>query len=206
MERMEDFLPKAKLALTILLAMLGLVVLRLGLDQAESYRIAIEAQSQGDHRRAVVSFERVLNAHIPFSPTERSASEMLKRIGTELENKGEPELALLCFETLRASRYLSRHVVMPGSADISFLNNKIAFLKTEFLVGQDKTLDRNRVYKNQMVILEKDFQPSILWSVGCVLFMGAFLVLGFCCALGKLKSTVPAAVCLAISLLALFNA
>lgn len=153
-----------KNALIIIVCMLGIILLRLSLDQWQSYSSGIEGIKKGEYRDAVMYFDRVLNAHIPFSPLERSAKAQLSALASRFENENEPGSALLCYETIRTSRYLTRHFVVPDNKEIPFLNDKIASIKARLLLKDGMVKDFREGYDQQMGILNKDFSPSVFWS------------------------------------------
>src|SRR5208337_5114774 len=125
---------RIKGACIIALCMTGILLLRLSFDQLQSYSNGVENLKQGNYSNAVMYFERVLHAHIPFSPLEEKAKNHLMGLADRFEKEKEYEQALLCYETIRTSRYLTRHFFVPGSKDIPFLNDRISSIKAQFLV------------------------------------------------------------------------
>ncbi|MBF0557403.1 MAG: hypothetical protein HQL08_01340 [Nitrospirae bacterium] len=166
---------RIKDAFIIAFCMIGIVVLRLSFDQWQSYSFGIEDLKKGNYNNAIMYFDRVLNAHIPFSPLEKKAKGHLVELAAKKENQGEPELALLCYETVRTSRYLTRHFLVPDGKDIPFLNNKIASIKARLLVKDGIVKDFKEGYDQQMGIMSKDFSPSVFWSFVAVTSFWAYL-------------------------------
>jgi tetratricopeptide (TPR) repeat protein len=155
--------------------MISIILLRLSFDQWQSYSNGAEDLKKGNYSNAIMYFDRVLNAHIPFSPLESKAENNLLALGAKFENEKEYELALLCYETLRTSRYLTRHLLIPDNYLIPFLNNKIASIKAQFLVKDGMVRDFNEGYNQQMAIMNKDFSPSIFWSLVAVAAFWTYL-------------------------------
>lgn len=154
-----------KSALLIVISILTLIILRLCLDQWQGYRQGMESLEKGDYKSGVMYFDRVLNAHIPCSPLEKKAKEHLLMFAERFERNNELELALVCYETIRTSRYLTRHFFIPDSKDIPFLNNKIASIKARLLLKDGMVKDFKEGYDQQMGIMNKDFSPSVFWSL-----------------------------------------
>jgi len=152
-----------------------LIILRLSLDQWQGYSHGLESLKKGDQKSAVMYFDRVLNAHIPFSPLERKATLRLTELASGFEKEKKYELALVCYETIRTSRYLTRHVFIPDSKDIPFLNNKIASIKAQLLVKDGMVKDFKEGYDQQMGIMNKDFSPSVFWSLVAVSAFWAYI-------------------------------
>jgi hypothetical protein len=159
----------------IALCVLGILLLRLSFDQLQNYRNGVDDLKKGDYNNAVMYFERVLHAHIPFSPLEKKAKAHLLGLASKFEKQKEYELALLCYETLRTSRYLTRHFFVPAGGDIPFLNDRIASIKAQLLVKDEMVRDFKEGYDQQIGIMTKDFSPSVFWSVVSVAAFWAYI-------------------------------
>ena len=155
-------------ALLITGSIVVLIILRLSLDQWQGYSKGMESLEKGDYKSAVMYFDRVLNAHIPFSPLEKRAQLRLSELASRFEKENKYELALVCYETIRTSRYLTRHVFIPDSKAIPVLNDKIASIKARLLVRDGMVKDFKEGYDQQMGIMNKDFSPNVLWSLVAV--------------------------------------
>lgn len=166
---------RMKNAVLIALCMISIVLLRLSFDQWQSYSSGDGNLKKGNYNNAIMYFDRVLNAHIPFSPLESKAGQNLLDLGAKFENEKEYELALLCYETLRTSRYLTRHFSVPDYKMIPFLNDKIASIKAQFLVSDGMVKDFKEGYDQQMGIMNKDFSPSVFWSLIAVAAFWAYI-------------------------------
>ncbi len=158
------------------MGMLLMILIRLGIDQTQWYGTGVDKIKAGDKKEAIMYFDRVLNAHIPYSPIEKKAKNELLALATGFEVKGENELALLCYETIRTSRYLSRHFFVPDRKDIPFLNAKIAAIKARLLVKEVMAGDFTKVYDQQMRLLGRDYSPSAFWSFFAVTAFAAYIV------------------------------
>lgn len=165
---MASFLYKAeivkKLFLT-LVALFVLIALRLFFDQWQGYSKGVEYLEKADYKNAIMHFDRTLNAHIPFSPLEKKAKNHLLELASGFEKKGEYELALVCYETIRTSRYLARHIWIPDKNDIRLLNDKIASIKAVLLEKDGMVGNFKEGYNQQLDIMNKDFSPSTIWSL-----------------------------------------
>lgn len=161
----------------VLVCMLAVITLRLSLDQWQGYNSGMRSLKDGDRKDAVMYFDRVLDAHIPFSPFEKKAKAQLLALAAEYEKEGEPALELLCYETIRTSRYLTRHFFVPDSRDIPFLNERIASVKAQLLVKDGMVKDFDEGYGQQMGIMNKDHSPSVFWSFIAV--VSFWMYLGF---------------------------
>ena len=151
------------------------LLLRLSLDQWQSYSKGTEELKKSNYSNAVMCYDRVLNAHIPFSPLENKAERNLLALGAKFEKEKEYELALLCYETIRTSRYLTRHFFIPGASRIPYLNSRIAAIKAGALVRDGLVRDYKEGYDQQMGIMSKDFSPSVFWSLITVAAFWAYI-------------------------------
>ena len=152
-----------------------LITLRLSLDQWQGYNNSMESLGKGDYKSAVMYFDRVLNAHIPFSPLEKKAKLRLTELAARFEKEHKYELALVCYETIRTSRYLTRHFFIPDSRDIPFLNDRIASIKAQLLVKDGMVKNFKEGYDQQMGIMNKDYSPSVFWSLAAVSAFWAYI-------------------------------
>lgn len=160
---------------TVIACMAGIIILRLSLDQWQGYSQAMASLKAGDRKAAIMYLDRTLNAHIPFSPIEDKARGHILRLAADCEGEKEYEVALLCYETLRTSRYLARHLWIPGKSDIPFLNDKVASLKARLLVKDGIVKDLKEGYDQQIGIMNKDYSPSVFWSVISITAFAAYI-------------------------------
>jgi len=166
---------KLKNACIIALCMTGILLLRLSFDQFQNYSSGNEALKKGSYINAIMYFERVLHAHVPFSPLENKARNDLMGLAARFEKEKDYEPALLCYETLRTSRYLTRHFFVPGSRELPFLNDRIASIKAQLLLKDGMVKGFREGYDQQMGIMSKDYSPSVFWSLVAVSAFWAYL-------------------------------
>lgn len=166
---------KVKLFIILPAVMLAIIVLRLGIDQVQGYMLAIKNLDAGNRKNAIMYFDRVINAHIPFSLIEEKAKAHLIRLADGFEKENELELALLCYETVRTSRHLARHFLVPDRESVKALNAKIASLKAVLLIRDGLVKDFNEGYERQMLIMQRDFSPSVAGSVAAVATFWAYI-------------------------------
>ncbi len=166
---------RIKQAVIIAVCMICIVLLRLSLDQWQGYSKGAEELKKGNYNNAIMYFDRVLNAHIPFSPLENKAEKNLLALGSKFENEKEYELALLCYETIRTSRYLTRHFFIPGASRIPYLSSRIAAIKARDLVRDGLVRDYKEGYNQQLGIMSRDFSPSVFWSLIAVASFWAYI-------------------------------
>jgi hypothetical protein len=153
-----------------------LIIARLGVDQLQNYRLGVAQLRAGDTIQSIMYFDRVLNAHIPFSPFEGHARKRLAGLASQFEEGEEYEQALLCYETLRSTMYLTRHFFLPFSGELKGINHKIALLKSKILEREGAIKNFQAGYDAQMEILHRDVSPSVMWSSLAVLSF--FLYIG----------------------------
>ena len=120
-------------------------------------------------------FDRAMNAHIPFSPLEQNAKDEVLKLAAKYETDHEYELALLCYETVRTSRYLARHFWVPDNESIPAWNDRIATIKATLLVRDGMVKDFRQGYDQQFAILNKDYSPSVFWSLIVVISFWAYI-------------------------------
>lgn len=159
----------------IFVSALAIILLRLGADQIQYYRAAIRYMAAGDKKNAITYFDRVLSAHIPLSPLEDMARGHLLMLAENFEKGGNSELALLCYETIRTSGYLARHLAIPGNKGAAMLNQKIASIKAGILVKDNSSLNFKEEYGRQIRIMQRDFSPSVTLSLTAIISFLAYI-------------------------------
>jgi hypothetical protein len=162
-------------AVCVSLAIFLIVFLRVLFDQWQGYDQGMDSLAKGDKKNAVMYFDRALNAHIPFSPVEQKAKDEMLKLAVKYEADHEYELALLCYETVRTSRYLARHFWVPDNESIPAWNDRIASIKATLLVRDGMVKDFRQGYDQQMAILSKDYSPSVFWSLIVVISFWAYI-------------------------------
>lgn len=165
----------ARLIIILPAVMLAIIVLRLVIDQAQGYMLAIKNLETGNKKNAIMYFDRVLNAHVPFSPLEEKARARLLRLAEGYEKENEPELALLCYETVRTTGYLTGRLSAPDGEGLKKLNARIASAKASLLAREGSAKDFNEGYERQMLIMRRDFSPSAAVSAVAVAAFLAYI-------------------------------
>lgn len=164
-----------KRTLGICFCVLFIIVLRLLLDQWQAYDMGMDMLEKGDNKNAIMFFDRTINAHIPFSPLENNARSELLKLASGYEKNKDYEFALLCYESVRTSRYLARHIWVPDNDELPFLNDRIADIKATLLVRDGMFKDHRKAFDQQMTILSSDYAPSTFWSIIVVITFWAYL-------------------------------
>lgn len=191
----------------IAFVMAGLIILRLGFDQVQNYKTAAAAIQKGDAKHAIMYFDRVMTAYIPFSPLVGKSRDAVIELGTDLKRKHDLNLALLCFETVRTSIYQTRHLFLPDAGRLKSLNTEIAAIKAEMISGAAAGPGYIAAYDGQMKIAGRDFSPALLPSVFVVIFFAGYLVFVTVWAVsGRRQSAVFGLVMFALWLTALYLA
>lgn len=123
----------------------------------------------------VKAYERIILNHFPLSPyTKKAVNALLNECETFKENDEK----LYCYETLRTSLIQIKSFYQPYSEVLEMIKPKIADLRAkEKIVWKYNNLtmaDYEKIYNEQMAILNYDNAPSMFWS-----FMTVFSLLGW---------------------------
>ncbi|MCX8125447.1 MAG: hypothetical protein N3F66_14960 [Spirochaetes bacterium] len=166
------------ISLIVLIVIFIVLSIRLAFYQ---YKHSNEAFASKDIEK-VKALERVILNHFPLSPyTKRAINELL----TMCEKFNENDEKLYCYETLRSSLIQIKSFYQPYSEVIERIKPKIADLRArEKIAWKYNNLnvsDYDRLYNEQMAILNYDNSPSLPWSaltifsllgwIGSVIFM-----------------------------------
>lgn len=135
----------------------------------------IEEATASKSIERVKVYERVILNHFPLSPyTKKAVSALLN----ECETFNENDEKLYCYETLRTSLIQIRSFYQPYSDVLENLKPKIADLRAKEKIAwryNNLTMaDYDRIYNEQMAILNYDNAPSMFWS-----FVTVFSLLGW---------------------------
>lgn len=146
----------------------------------------------------VKAYERVILNHFPLSPYSKKAVDgLLKECNAFKENDEK----LYCYETLRSSLIQIRSFYQPYIEAIEKIKPKIADLRAKEKIAWKYNKitmnDYEKIYSEQMAILNHDNSPSLFWSLVTVLsllgWMGSivFIILrGFIKPMNKKSLTV----------------
>lgn len=123
----------------------------------------------------VKAYERIILNHFPLSPyTKKAVNALLNECETFKENDEK----LYCYETLRTSLIQIKSFYQPYSEVLEMIKPKIADLRAKEKIAwkyNNLTMaDYEKIYNEQMAILNYDNAPSMFWS-----FMTVFSLLGW---------------------------
>lgn len=170
----KEHFSKNKYLLFILLLMifcLFSISLRQFIHQLKHYNES-EISSGVDRVKA---YERVILNHFPLSPyTKKAVNALLNECETLKENDEK----LYCYETIRTSLIQIKSFYQPYSEVLEMIKPKIADLRAKEKIAwkyNNLTMaDYEKIYNEQMAILNYDNAPSMFWS-----FMTVFSLLGW---------------------------
>lgn len=94
--------------------------------QWSQYQKGEKAFLAGDAIAAIAGFESAIHMYTPASPLVERAAEKLWAVGDSLEQRGDPERALIAYRSLRSSFYATRGLFQPGSEWIARCDAKIS--------------------------------------------------------------------------------
>lgn len=142
--------------------------LRLFVDQWTFWNEAKKSLDKAMYSEAIMHLDRVSNNYLPFSPYNYMAIKKLEELGSHFLDQNELELALLAYETLRTSLYLTRHFYLREKSLLEVLNQKIAEIRSYQLLRSYAVQDID-IHKSQQIdILTKDYSPDEKLSLICV--------------------------------------
>jgi hypothetical protein len=144
-------------------------MIRLLLDQLKYFHLSQAMLQQGKPEAAITYLDRVMCAHIPFSIIEKKARDQIYRLGEEYLMRGELQMALLCYETIRSSLYQARHLFIPNRELLKFLNTRIAVIRYRLLMNDESKSDFESNIQDEITNLETDYSPPIVVSLFCIL-------------------------------------
>lgn len=162
-----------------ILVIISVLCLRLYIDQADCWNQAEGSLSRAMYSEAIMYLDRVCNNYLPLSPYNKMAIKRLDEMGSQFLSKNELELALLAFETLRSSLYLTRHFHIREKSFLMVLDKKIADVRALLLLKNYLGQDIDTLKSQQIDILTKDYSINEKLAIFCVLCFFMFI----CCCL-----------------------
>ena len=158
---------KAAWVAAILVAVLGMVFLKVHLSGVKEYDRARQDLAAGRTWEAIHGFDRALHWYTPVSGYVPKAAEGLWAIGRQAEERGDVEQALIAYRTLRSGFYAARSFYTPGKDWIARCDERIAALAA----GQPDFARRNADLSDEQrraVVarsLARDRAPDVFWSI-----------------------------------------
>jgi hypothetical protein len=89
------------------------------------------ARARGEFPAAVAGYQSAIHMYTPGSPLIQRAAEQLWLLGTQQEQRGDRERALIAYQALRSSFYAIRGLTTPGRDWIARCDERIAALTRE---------------------------------------------------------------------------
>ncbi|MDW7973222.1 MAG: hypothetical protein RMI01_08495 [Thermodesulfovibrio sp.] len=113
----------------------------------------------------VKACEKVILFHFPLSPYTKKAINSIK---FECDNMTKEKEKLYCYETLRSSLIQIRSFYQPYKEVIEKIKPKIAHLRAvetiNWQFNKYSEQDYEKLYKDNLMVLQYDNAPSVLWS------------------------------------------
>lgn len=166
-----DFRAITKTVVVVIIATLSLSAVRaasVSYGQLEEARISLK---QGDHKRAVLGYERCIQAYLPLLPSREQAIAEMQSMLRSLEKQQKPELALEGWRRLRAALLFSRSIFgQPDSLTLHEANLDIARLAAATDI-QGK-MSKEAIEQESMQLLAKHPKDiSGFWGIMQFLFL-----------------------------------
>ncbi len=144
----------------------SMIYLKVFLSSRAEFRTADAALAKGDHREAILHYERAILWYLPMGGYVEPAAEALWRLGNQLEDK-DKKLALETFRSLRSSFYATRSFYTPGQEWIDRSDQKIASLMAQeppySEADKKKTIEQRT--EEALTILKRPQRPNVGWSI-----------------------------------------
>ena len=117
-------------AVVAVTAVLALVIVWVNTYQRmrEQYALAEKHDAAGEYLQAVTAYETAIHAYVPWSSRLERSIQRLWEIGQMYEQRGETDMALIAYRSLRSSLLAVRSVYQPYPEWIRRCNERIPFL------------------------------------------------------------------------------
>jgi hypothetical protein len=136
----------------VLLAAVGVVVVRLVLEANTAYRQGVAAEDRGELVEAVRHYLDAGRAYVPGNPVVRRALERLDAIGVAAVTRGDYATARTAFESARAALLGTRSFYTPFADRLPAINRRLARLMaaTEDPLGSSTFEERTAWHEQRL--------------------------------------------------------
>lgn len=141
------------------LFVLAILYFRLLAYQSKYWEEAKYYITMENYKEAIYSLDKVLTSHLPFSTIEKEAIETLMELGKRFE-EADIALSLLCYETVRSSRYQCAHFLTPDFRIIGQASDRIALIKAKMMILEGLEANLEEVYNKHLFLLNFDVRPN----------------------------------------------
>lgn len=167
-QKLRLLLRAASICATLGLLMGGITARVLWAGESEIAASTVALQ-QADLREAATRARRAAGWYAPGAPHVRVAYERLFAIATVAEGRGDRELALLAWRSIRTAAIETRWIVTPHEGDLERANRAIA--KIESAAPRPpgtRTESPQRIEQIQIAALLRDEAPHVPWVIALV--------------------------------------
>ncbi len=142
-----------------------LILTRCFLGSQEAYEKGTQLLQKGEVESAILSFDHAIHWYFPGNPFPERSIQSLWKLGNDLQNKQDPSMALLAFDSLRGGIYSIRNVYWPYRDWLPQVNEKIARLRGMQEAKQNPQLRPEDAYEKHLKLLTRDERPQTAWVV-----------------------------------------
>ena len=158
---------------------LGVVYARVMTSGEAEIASSTEGLRAGDPREAVIHARRAAGWYAPGAPHVRVAYERLLALGTKAEAKGDREIALLAWRSIRSASIETTWLVAPHAEDRDRADQSIARLEsTSPRPLGTRTEPSTTLERTELAALSNATGPSRPWVVVLVLSFCAWTIGG----------------------------
>lgn len=148
-------------------------------SQSELSR-ADELARRGETEQAIVHYRRAASWYVPGNPYVVDALDRLREIGTEAEDQGDVERALIAFRSIRGAISTTRSTYTPHPARLARANARIAALMAaEEPPPIDAGKSQAELEAEHLALLAEIERPDVLWSIVLLIGFAAWVGGGF---------------------------
>ncbi len=156
--------------LTVAGVILAVIAVRVVTASEAELSQANELRGHGEIERAVLHYRRAASWYAPGNPFVVDALASLERIGSEAEDDGDAERALLAYRSIRGAILTSRSTYTPHADRLARANARIAALMAaEDPPPIDAGKTQAELEAEHLALLEQTKRPNVLWSLVLVL-------------------------------------
>ena len=190
---MKGILKKAVIVLAAIAGFFAVAIVRVYVEGEREYRRALDREGVGELMAAVQSYERSIRWYLPGAYYVRESVKRLLALAQRMEKAGDIDRALDIYRYLRSSLYAIRSTYQPYREIIRLCDERITAIMLERGDWPPRNLSRAERERMIREALQKNYDPSVFWTLLSAVFFTGWLAGVFGLALHGFAGGEPAA-------------
>ncbi len=170
---------KISIVLATMALLFGIISARALWEGYQALERGNEAMEQKDAKSAIRHWRRAARWYLPLAPHVAAAYDKLRGLAKQAEENKDRETALSAWTAIRSSSLATRHVTSPYSDRRAEADTHIATLMANWERELGSTQPAEARVAWHYAALQKNYMPSVGWSIVALLGLALWIGSGF---------------------------